>query len=146
MKAAFPFVRIYRLLGRRWTGRGWFSQPDDVFFLTVPDVERIMEAEDPTTAGLDPSDLSPSGRSLRTLTADRRKAYAYWFDVEAPEVIGPDGRLDGLQRDGAIGLIGHRMGIHASERGHPSRLIQERVRLVPQDDLVAAAAVGEDGR
>ncbi|MFQ5859176.1 MAG: PEP-utilizing enzyme, partial [Anaerolineae bacterium] len=82
MKAGFPFVLIYRTLGRRWTDRDWLDQPDDIFFLTVPDVERIIAAGDPVSAGLD----------LHTLTAERRKAFEYWFDVEVPEVIGPNGR------------------------------------------------------
>ncbi|MFQ5341218.1 MAG: PEP-utilizing enzyme [Anaerolineae bacterium] len=82
MRVAFPFVRIYRELGRRWASRGWLRQPEDVFFLTVPDVEKLIQAGDPCAAGME----------LITLVAERRKAYEYWFTVEAPEVIGPDGR------------------------------------------------------
>ncbi|MFQ5596246.1 MAG: PEP/pyruvate-binding domain-containing protein, partial [Anaerolineae bacterium] len=44
MKAGFPFVQVYRVIGRRWTERGWLRQPDDIFFMTVPDLERIVEA------------------------------------------------------------------------------------------------------
>ncbi len=81
-KIAFPFVRIYRVLGRRWTERGWLREPNDVFFLTVPDVEKLITTGDPAAAGLD----------LPALVAGRRRAYEHWFGVEAPEVIGPDGR------------------------------------------------------
>lgn len=98
MKVGFPFVLIYRTLGRRWTDRGLLDQPDDIFFLTVPDMERIVEAGDPASAGLD----------LHTLTTERREAYEYWFDVNAPEVIGPDGRP--LDQTGEASRLGDAAG------------------------------------
>jgi pyruvate,water dikinase len=82
MKVMFPMRRIGVLFGERWTRLGWLREPEDIFFLTLPDVERILQAGDPAAANLD----------LPALVAARRRSYEYWFEVEAPEVIGADGR------------------------------------------------------
>jgi pyruvate,water dikinase len=76
MKASFALRRIYMTFGQRWTDRGWLEQPDDIFFLTVLDVARVLEGED---------------HGLRTVVSERRRAFSSWFDVEAPDVLGPDG-------------------------------------------------------
>jgi rifampicin phosphotransferase len=80
-KFLFPTRKVFGLLGQRWAERGWLSQPDDIFFLTVSELEKLV-------AGGDPQALE---YNLRTLVANRRLAYEYWFTVVPPDVIGPDG-------------------------------------------------------
>jgi pyruvate,water dikinase len=82
VKLLLPVRRLYATLGERWAARGWLERADDVFFLAVPEIEAVVRTGDPATGG----------RHLPTVVAERRKAYAYWFDVKAPEAVGPDGR------------------------------------------------------
>ena len=98
VKLALPLRHIYAVLGERWAARGrrspsggWLEQPEDFFFLIVPEIEAVLAAGDPSAACLD----------LRQLVAERRKAYRYWFGVAAPEVL----RADGTPFVGA-GLVG----------------------------------------
>lgn len=81
MKMAVPIRQIYKIFGKRWAARGWLRQVDDFFFLTVQNIESIINGGDPRAAGL----------NLHTLVTERRKAYKYWFDFTAPEVIGHKG-------------------------------------------------------
>jgi phosphohistidine swiveling domain-containing protein len=87
IKASYPARRIAARFGRRWTHRGWLKQPEDIFFLTVPDVQEIIEAGDPVSAGLD----------LHKLVAQRRKAFEYWNTVDVPDNLGPDGKPVAVQ-------------------------------------------------
>jgi phosphohistidine swiveling domain-containing protein len=80
-KFLFPTRKVFALLGQRWAERGWLSQPDDIFFLTVSELEKLVADEDPQALEYD----------LRALVANRRLAYEYWFTVVPPDVIGPDG-------------------------------------------------------
>lgn len=89
MKLALVVRRIEVLYGERWSSRGWLKKPADIFFLTLPDLKRVVEAGDPVAAGLD----------LRTLVDERHKSFQYWSDVAAPEVIGADGRPVATQPD-----------------------------------------------
>ena len=41
-KFLFPTRKVFALLGQRWTERGWLSQPDDIFFLTVSELEKLV--------------------------------------------------------------------------------------------------------
>ena len=82
VQASYPVRRTYALFGQRWFDRGWLAAPDDIFFLTMPEVERIVQSGSPDLVGLDPP----------TLVAERRRAFEYWFTVEAPDVVGPDRR------------------------------------------------------
>jgi len=77
----FPTRKIFALLGQHWAERGWLSQPDDIFFLTVSELEKLVARGDPAALGHD----------LHELVANRRLAYEYWFTVVPPDVIGPDG-------------------------------------------------------
>jgi len=81
-KITFPARQILALLGRRWASRNWLKQPEDIFFLTIHEVETIIKIGDPAAVSW----------NLPALVAERRKAYEYWFDVVQPEVIGPDGQ------------------------------------------------------
>jgi rifampicin phosphotransferase len=85
IKVSYPARRIAVVLGERWTERGWLERPEDVFFLTVEDLEGAIEAGSPAAAQLDP---------IR-LVRGRRRALEAWFDVVAPDVLGPDGRPAG---------------------------------------------------
>lgn len=80
-KFLFPTRKVFALLGQRWADRGWLAQPDDIFFLTVSELEKLIEAGDPQALEHD----------LHALVANRRQAYEYWFTVVPPDVIGPDG-------------------------------------------------------
>lgn len=81
-KFLFPMRKLYALLGQRWAERDWLKSPDDIFFLTVTEIQAIVGAGTPSAVSQD----------LRKLTANRRLAYEYWFTVVPPVVIGPDGK------------------------------------------------------
>jgi pyruvate,water dikinase len=81
-KITFPIRRIYAVLGQRWASRGWLREPNDIFFLSLSEIEAVIEA----------GDLRFTGLALSRCVAERRKAYEYWFDVVPPEVIGSDGK------------------------------------------------------
>lgn len=81
VKLALPMRRLFATIAERWTQRGWLAQPDDFFFLVVPEIEAVLQAGNPTAASLD----------LKTITAERQKAYRYWFSVTIPEVLAADG-------------------------------------------------------
>jgi pyruvate,water dikinase len=133
MKVSFPLRRIHALLGRRWTARGWLEQPADIFFLTIPDLERVIAAGSPRAAGVDPS----------SLVSARRRAFDGWFDVDAPDVIGPEGRAVTVASVPPVGgrvLAGVAAG-SGQARG-PARIIHaphEAGRLQPGDVLVIRA-------
>jgi pyruvate,water dikinase len=135
MKAAYPTARIFGLYGRRWTQRGWLAQPEDIFFLTILEIDRVLAAGDPTAAGLD----------LKRLVAERRKAYEFWFTVEAPEVLDAEGRpVEAPAVEAAPPTQEVLQGIPASggqARG-TARIIfdpREATRLQPGDILVTRA-------
>jgi rifampicin phosphotransferase len=81
-KFFFPMRSLFAQLGQRWAERGWIKEPDDIFFLTITELEKLVTSENPTVLGAD----------LPILIANRRLAYEYWFTVVPPEVIGPDGQ------------------------------------------------------
>lgn len=82
IKASYPARQITVLIGRRWAGRSWLKRPEDVFFLTLTDISRVIEAGDPVVAGID----------LNDLVCKRRLAFEYWFDHDAPNVIDANGK------------------------------------------------------
>ncbi len=81
-KFYFPTRKVFALLGQRWAERGWLQQADDIFFLTVSELERLVADGDPMALEHD----------LHSLVTDRRLAYEYWFTAVPPDVIGPDGQ------------------------------------------------------
>jgi len=81
-KFLLPIRKLFAQLGQRWAERGWLKSPDDIFFLTVKEIQAIIEAGTPSTVS----------QNLSELTANRRRAYEYWFTVVPPDVIGPDGK------------------------------------------------------
>jgi pyruvate,water dikinase len=81
-KFLLPTRRVFAELGERCAERGWLTAHDDIFFLTLKEVEAIVEAGMPTAVSED----------LPALTAKRRLAYDYWFTIVPIDVIGPDGK------------------------------------------------------
>lgn len=81
-KFTFPMRQIYALLGQRWTERGWLAQPADIFFLTLKEVQRVIETGTPEVLEQD----------MRTSVVNRRLAYDYWFTIVPPDALGPDGK------------------------------------------------------
>lgn len=81
-KFLLPIRKLFAHLGQRWAERGWLKSPDDIFFLTVAEIQAIIEAGTPVAVS----------QNLSELTAKRRRAYEYWFTVVPPDVIGPDGK------------------------------------------------------
>ena len=102
---SYPARRLCAMLGERWAERGWLACAEDIFFLTHPEIDRLIAAGVPSAAGLD----------LRPLAAARRRALAHWRTVRAPDVLGPDGRSV-TERAAAAELEGARelRGIAAS--------------------------------
>src|SRR5262249_61387086 len=96
VKLLLPVRRLYATLGERWAARGWLERAEDVFFLAVPEIEAVVRTGDPATGG----------RHLPTVVAERRKAYAYWFGVKAPDAVGADGRGLDLAPAGPAALSG----------------------------------------
>jgi pyruvate,water dikinase len=82
MKAAYPARRLVFELGRRWCDRKWLSDPEDIFFLTVLDLKRVIDARSAAAAGLD----------LMALVTRRRRAHAYWFDQPSYEAVDAAGQ------------------------------------------------------
>lgn len=115
MKVALPVCRIYRALGQRWANRNLLEQSEDIFFLTVSDIEVVIDRGDRAVGCLD----------LPTLVAERRQAFNYWFSVEAPEVIGPDGQplTEEFESESTVGRV--LQGIPAS-----GGRVQGRARIV----------------
>ena len=105
IRVSYPARRLCAMLGKRWAERGWLASAEDIFFLTHPEIDRLIAAGAPSAAGLD----------LRPLVAARRRALAHWRTVPAPDVVGPDGR-SATERAAAPELEGARelRGIAAS--------------------------------
>ena len=133
MKTSYPLRRLSWEFGLRWAGRGWLAQPEDVFFLTIQDIERVVEAGKPASVGLD----------LSRVVAGRRRAFEYWFGVDAPNAIGPDGRpletpdVDDPSRQVLRGLPAS--GGRASGKARVVHDPREATRLQTSDILVTRA-------
>jgi rifampicin phosphotransferase len=132
-KIRLPTARLCRTLARRWVERGWLNTTDDFFFLTVFDVEAIVQAGDPAAAGLD----------VRGLVSGRRKAYEHWLGVDAPEVIGPNGRqVAESPRDQPPDAVLVGVPVSRGQASGTARVVRdpgELSRLKPGDILVTRA-------
>ncbi len=129
-KFIFPTRKIYAELGRRWLERGWLKQADDIFFLTLAEIEAFL-AEQPTTV------LSAT---LQSSVEQRRLAYEFWFTVVAPEALEADGAPISEKEEHHSTL----KGIAASGgtirgRARVVQTIQEAMSLRPGDILVTTA-------
>ncbi len=62
------------------------------------------------------------------------------------DIISPDSVLDVFQKKGSVLLVAERMGMNPRKTGCPSYLIQEGMRPITKDHLVASAAVRQDSQ
>jgi phosphohistidine swiveling domain-containing protein len=129
-KLYFPMRKLYAQLGQRWAERGGLTQADDIFFLTVSEIQHIIEDEAAPTSPAD----------LQACVANRRLAYHYWFTVTPPDAIGPDG-MPLVEEEKQLRVL---KGVGASNgrvRGR-ARIVQdlrEAMRLTRGDILVTRA-------
>ncbi len=129
-KFLYPMRTIVAELGRRWCEKGWLSRPEDIFFLTVAEIDTIITQNNPLALDKD----------LHTIVADRRAAFDFWYTIETPDAVGPDGTPVAVQPVNGSYV----QGIPASSgrvRG-TARIIHtiaETSRLRPGDILITQA-------
>lgn len=80
-KFLYPMRLLALELGRRWTERGWLSHPNDIFFLSVYEIDDLIQSGDPLALG----------KPLSQLCTERRTAFDYWHTIQPPEALGPGG-------------------------------------------------------
>jgi rifampicin phosphotransferase len=126
-KFLYPMRLLLAELGRRWAARGWLADCDDIFFLTLYEINDIVGAEG---EGVPHKDLV-------TITAARRTAFDYWHTIIPSGALGPDGvplpdpEPDGTSLQGLPASVGRVRGTARLVRS-----IKEATRLVPGDILV----------
>ncbi|MBI1296314.1 hypothetical protein GC175_15280 [bacterium] len=82
-KLLLPLRLIFATLAVRWVARGWLANPDDIYFLTVPDIEAILVDGEGAVQQL----------RLDQLIETRRGAWRYWLmHPESPVAVNPDGK------------------------------------------------------
>ena len=59
------------------------------------------------------------------------------------DIFFADRGVDVVERQRAVGLVGHGVGLQPGQRRHAADFVQEDMRLIAHDDFVAALAVGE---
>jgi phosphohistidine swiveling domain-containing protein len=130
IKLYFPMRKLYAQLGQRWAARGWLSQADDIFFLTVSEIEKLIEGEA----------VPASPADLQACVANRRIAYQYWFTVTPPDTIGPDGAplIEEKEQPGVLKGIGASKG-RVRGRARIVQDIHEAMQLGAGDILVTRA-------
>ncbi len=80
-KFLYPMRTIIAELGRRWSDKGWLHLPEDIFFLTVADIDEVITSGNPLALGKD----------MQTIVSDRRAAFDFWHTIEPPDAIDADG-------------------------------------------------------
>lgn len=80
-KYLYPMRLLLVELGRRWTERGWLESPDDIFFLTLYEIDDIISQ----------SNAPEPGEDLARVVLARRAAFDYWHTITAPSALGPGG-------------------------------------------------------
>jgi phosphohistidine swiveling domain-containing protein len=80
-KFLYPMRLLIAELGRRWFEGGWLESPDDIFFLTLYEIDDIL-----TT-----SNAPEDGKDLALVASARRAAFDYWHTIHAPAALGPGG-------------------------------------------------------
>jgi pyruvate,water dikinase len=80
-KFLFPVRLLIAELGRRWSARGWLASPGDIFFLTLYEIDDLVNS----------NDLSETRKDLVTLVSKRKEAFDYWHTIVAPAALGPGG-------------------------------------------------------
>jgi len=129
-KFIFPTRHVYAELGRRWAERDWFKQADDIFFLTLAEIEDFIEGH-PTT-------VHPE--TLQACVEQRRLAYEFWFTIVAPEALGADG-VPFIEEEEHLNLLKGTPASSGTIRGRARivQTIQEAMSLRPGDILVTTA-------
>jgi phosphohistidine swiveling domain-containing protein len=80
-KFLYPMRLLINELGWRWASRGWLASPDDIFFLTLYEIDDIISEDSPSMLDKD----------LKTVVSERRKAFDYWHTIVASAALGPGG-------------------------------------------------------
>ncbi len=120
--------RIIAETGRRWALAGLIADPGDIFFLTIPEVERQEQGR------------GPGGEAIRTLVAQRRPAWERQVDIPALFIVRSDGRpvIDAAPRAGQNRLFG--IAASSGRATGIARIVREPAeagRLLPGEILVA---------
>jgi rifampicin phosphotransferase len=129
-KFLYPMRKLLAELGQHWVSRGWLKQPEDIFFLTVPEIDEIITSGDPSILNKD----------LHTIVADRRAAFDYWHHIVPPDAIGPDGTPLSIQVTNGTFLQG--VAASGGQVRGTARLVgsvQEATLLTSNDILVTQA-------
>jgi rifampicin phosphotransferase len=129
-KFIFPMRTIYAELGRRWAERGWLKRADDIFFLTLTEVEGLVEGH--------PIPVLPD--TLQTCVEQRRLAYEFWFTVVAPEALESDGAPI-TEEEEHLSMLKGTPASSGTIRGRARivQTIQEAMSLGPGDILITVA-------
>jgi rifampicin phosphotransferase len=80
-KFLYPVRILFAELGQRWVNREWLQNAEDIFFLTISEIDDIIASGDPTIINKD----------VHFVVVDRCAAFDYWHHVVPPDAIGPDG-------------------------------------------------------
>ncbi|GCE09443.1 PEP/pyruvate-binding domain-containing protein [Dictyobacter aurantiacus] len=127
VKFLFPVRKIYAELGRRWVEAGQLTLADDIFFLTIPEIEQLI-----ATHGVSPE--------VQTSIEQRRLAYDFWFTMVAPEALNAYGTPITDEGENAMRLQG--MGVSGGTMRGRARIIktmQEAMQLTSGDIFVTSA-------
>lgn len=130
-KLDLPRRRLFITLGHRLQDKGVLASSDDIFFLTHREIDRLFQD----------GEAYQTTQSLIDLTAERRKAYSFWFSYPIPEAVDSAGMpLPNPPLAAERGL----QGVPASggSATGPVRIIYqpgESARLQPGDILVTLA-------
>jgi len=127
IRACHPARRLVLSIGQRWANRGWLNTADDVFFLTFPDLQAVIDAGDPVSAGL----------NLKALVRGRRVAFEWWHLRPAPAVIDADGIALGKDAGPAVSQDALE-GIAVS-----AGIVRGRVRIVHRPAEALASEAGD---
>jgi len=80
-KFLYPLRILFVEVGQRWVDREWLNNAEDIFFLTISEIDEIIATGNPTIFN----------REVRSVVSDRRTAFDYWHHVVPPDAIGPNG-------------------------------------------------------
>lgn len=117
-------------LGQRWVGRKWLNKAEDIFFLTISEIDEIIASGDPTVFN----------KEVRSVVADRRAAFDYWHHVVPPDAIGPDGTPLSIQVTNGTYLQGMAAsGGRVRGTARLVRSVQEVTFLTSGDILITQA-------
>jgi pyruvate,water dikinase len=129
-KFLYPIRIIFAELGQRWVKRAWLNNTDDIFFLTISEIDEIITSGNPAIFNND----------LRSIVADRRAALDYWQHFVPPDAIGPDGKPLSIQEPNGTFLQGlAASGGKVCGTARLVRSVQEATLLTSGDILVTQA-------